>query len=476
MNFNGIDMTSILKVNRITGRGLAEWEVSTLSVPNRDGLYYNKGTKRRKERVINVDFTIMARNMTELRAKIDELNAILDVDEPKPLIFPDEPDKTYYAIPETPSNGDDGIDYINQSTIKFICPDPYKYGREKEVTFESSTSFDVEGSKETAPVIEVELIGDTTYLAVADEDGRLNMVGDPADYNDIPVEPMTKVFESDANNLIGWTVSSPESIEEVPMTGTLKTDGTWFYTDDYGVDPTYWHGPSMKTSFPEPVQDFSCDVGLRMVIHGQGQAGIIMVFLLDASNLPVARLMMTKRHPGWNMITPEFRAGTVNNKFEILREEQEKFQHNFEGILRLRREGIEWTGSVHRLIGPGRTVSNATWRWYDYDGIATGPITQVQVRILQRENYPTIEQRINDIDVYKINSIEDGQLPIIGKAGDIIVFDHQNDNILRNGESIIRNKAFIGEYFKLKPGLNKLVVEPAGTISTTKVRYRPRWH
>lgn len=473
MTFNGIrkDYVTVLRKERppwATVQRMIE------QVPGRPGGHPTSTNVQPRQ--IRATLLLESDNFQELQKMKEDLADWLVTEEPKELIFDDEPDRVYYAMV-----GEDMIfeEIIRVGVIQvlFVCPDPHKYGIEdREHNFVNASNIIVDGGVDTEPIIDVTLKEDTTYLSISNEE-HINMVGSPADLDEIPAEPEELIFNYNANHLNGWVNASPDSLEEVPMTGQLLTNGKFLYVDDYGENPNYWHGPAMKTSLPESLTDFRVDVKVYMsdnMFLSQGDAGIIMVFLLDGNNQPVARIMLAKRHPGIRRVTPEFRLGTVDNKRLIMAENEWYDNGTFDGVLRLSRVGNKWSSQFIEKGWENWAHKNIK-TYVDYDGVATRPITQVQVRILQSGTSPTVTQRIEYIHAYKINSLEDTQIPIIAKAGDVITFDHRNENILRNGESIIDKKAFIGEYFKLKPGSNNLVVGPSESILSSKVRYRPKW-
>jgi predicted phage tail component-like protein len=423
-------------------------------------------------RVIGAKVLIENKNyFSDLNKLKEDLAAWLITDSAKELIFEDESDRTYFAAVDGTLDLDEIVS-IGQGFIYFICPDAYKYGSEKMASFTSAGSFNVEGTVETDPIIEVKLKGNTTYVVVSDGD-KLNMVGSPVDVDQSSYSPTTRILESNCNTLVGWTQASGVSLEEVPIGGTLLTDGTWFYANDYGTGSAY-HGPAMKTSLASSLQDFQFEAGFRMAHTALGQAGVMMVSLLDINNNQVVRIMATKRYPGINRITLEVRAGNYNNHHIILPEEILNFNNEYEGFIHVRREGTFWRVKVFYMDG----VNTRLWyevTWNDSNGIATVPVTQVQVRVLQSGTSPAAFQRFNDIDVYRVNQPGEFQVPIIGSAGDTIEFDHKTDIIRKNGYDITKEKAFIGEYFSLVPGMNTIIAEPANSIESVKVRWRPKW-
>jgi predicted phage tail component-like protein len=438
------------------------------TVPNRPGALLS-GTDT-DVRVIEVDVEVSGDSAEELRKHAEDFAAWLITDEAKELVFDDELDRVYNAVIEGTFSADEIVSH-GYGTITFICPDPYKYSEEKAVEFANVGTFMVNGSLESDPVIRCEIKADTTYVAVSDGE-RINLIGNPAKQEEIPYDPETPVLVSSANTLTGWTTSSTVSIEASDLTGVLKTDGNSYYTDDYGTSPN-WHGPAMKKSLGTPLTNFRFDVGLSMVKTDIGQAGGIEVALLDASSVIVAKISLTKHYGGINTESVTVRAGTLANGHDVLTGADYPF--DFNGVVRVYRSGNSWTAQVFYLKPDGNYLSPVTHTWLDTAGIASAPVAQVQARLIQRASFPVTDQKISDINVYKLNDPTAGQVPIIARAGDIIEFDHTNDEIRKNGEDFTKQKAFIGDYFSLSPGQNTIVAEPSDAIQNTEVRWRDRW-
>lgn len=462
-SFNGIKKP-YLKIEKGRRRSIfAPIKRNLVYVPGMAGAYLSDTDT--DVRVIEQPIYIKSKTKPELRKLEEDLASWLITEEPAPLIFEDEPDRTYYAVVD----GSLDIEEVvrnGKGIITFLCPDPYKYGAEKEVTFESSASFDVEGTVETEPIIEVTLNEDTEYVAVSNGE-EINMVGFPAKQEEVVAPPETQIFKTSGENLIGWTNSSQESLGDAPMTGVLKSDGGTFYTDDYGNDPFHWHGPAMKTSLSQSLTDFRIDIGIKAQPTGANQAGSIEVALLDASNRMVTVLNMTKHFPGIDAIYGRVTAGG----HDVIQEDWASYKW-FEGVLQVYRRGNQWEAWIHAF---NYGFSYIVHRWTDTTGVAAAPVTQVQVRLLQRGDMAVINQFVNDIIVYKINDLTANEVPIIGRLNDKFIFNHQNDIITKNGISVIDKKAFIGNYFKLKPGRNTLALEPADKIQSVKVRWRDKW-
>lgn len=102
-----------------------------------------------------VAFTLVVEgSASERRDKLSTLGAWLDVDEPKPLVLPDNPDRYYMAVPDgaLELNRAIGAEYAQ---ITFLVTEPDSYGKERTVTVPSggSVTFIVGGTAKTYPRI-----------------------------------------------------------------------------------------------------------------------------------------------------------------------------------------------------------------------------------------------------------------------------------------------------------------------------------
>jgi predicted phage tail component-like protein len=438
-----------------------------LTVPNRPGAYLS-GTDT-DVRTIEVHIEISALNAEDLRKTSEDLAAWLITDEPAELVFDDEADRIYYAVIDGTFSPEEIVSH-GYGTVTFICPDPYKYGVMKAVSFANIGSFVTEGTVEAEPIIRCEIKADTTFVAVSDGE-RINLIGNPAEVEQTPYERETRVLWDQLGALTGWTSST--SIEEGINTGSITTNGYEFSASSYGTGAA-WHGPALKKSIGETIQDFKIDVLLQQ-IGATGQLGGVEIALLGASNQVVAKLQMFKRSTGSGANTARLRAGRYDLGHDIINEFGDYWWvwQNFDGILRIERVGNVWTAYVARIDnGVFNTTRLKTWT--DSEGIASAPITQVQVQLWQHGSTPATNQRLKDIKVFRINQQSNG-IPYVARVGDVIEFDHQADIIRRNGEDITKAKAFIGEYFPLKNGENTVIIEPANAIQETEVRWKPKW-
>jgi predicted phage tail component-like protein len=99
----------------------------------------------------------------DLRKIEEEIAAWLITDEPVELVFDDEPDRVYFAVVDGSLDINELVN-VGEGTITFICPDPYKYGAETNISFvNNAASPNVGGTYKTFPRIEA------TFTAAATE-------------------------------------------------------------------------------------------------------------------------------------------------------------------------------------------------------------------------------------------------------------------------------------------------------------------
>ncbi|PRS02380.1 phage tail protein [Bacillus atrophaeus] len=162
ITFNGVDISPFFYVKSTGGRGVMGREVNTATIGNRPGGFL-RGT-RIPVRVITIEVLFAFSSEEELKKKQEELTFILHTDEPKPLIFHDEPDRTYYAVFENISESEERGG-IQPATLTFLCPDPKKYGAASSYEFGSGIhTFTNPGYADIEPKIEcVFTEGGTSY-------------------------------------------------------------------------------------------------------------------------------------------------------------------------------------------------------------------------------------------------------------------------------------------------------------------------
>ena len=472
MFFNNVDLSPYLKVNAVRGRGVVPSELTLIEVPGRHGAYFSN--KRMPPRTLEVDYTITASTRQELREKIGELNAIFDVSEPVPIVFDDEPEYTYYGIPESTEEKTEFI-RVHQGTITFVCPDPHKYGLEKEALFPSDVvSLDYGGTTPGDPVFELEVLQPVTFALIQNDDEEYIMAGHVVNLEE--QEPVAKeqlIFWSEANTLTGWTTGTRV---DGTISGSIQTDGYRFYPASYGTG-TRWHGPAVKTSLPEPLEHFRVDAIVEFY-NSAATAGRVEIYLLDDADDIIGKIALKDLAAHYAETYGEARAGDIDVNYHLINETgaTPTTWANFYGLLRIGRYGNQWFAYIAKIDkSTGRRHARMYRSWIDTEGHFTSKkLAQVMVHFGQLKTYQPVPTYLEDIKVYKWNPTTDVQVPYIAYEGDVITFDHKEKNILINGEPRLDLKDFGARFFKLKPGENILTVYPDQSFKVT-CRYRERF-
>lgn len=172
ITFNGTDLSPYLIVNDIKRPILPDQELTTLSIPGRQGafLFY----KQKGALIIQVDVTIKAKDRAELREKIRTIADILDTDDELTgqLIFADEPDKYVMAAIEGSTDLNE-IYKTGQGTLTFYAPDPYYYALSDDVfiyTTPGSYTFTRKGTAPSYPLIEIQGTNSGGVITISSND------------------------------------------------------------------------------------------------------------------------------------------------------------------------------------------------------------------------------------------------------------------------------------------------------------------
>ncbi|MGG3821092.1 distal tail protein Dit [Geobacillus thermodenitrificans] len=471
-SFNGITKDYVYMLR---GRKRSAWaprSLNLLTVPRKPGAYL-QGVET-SVREIEVPIGLVAESIGDLQKMKEDLAAWLVTDEPKELIFDDEPDRIYYAIVDETLDLEE-IARIGQGTIRFICPDPYKYGFEKEASFPSDVvSLNYEGTAPGDPVFELEVTDPVTFAMIQNQDEEYMMIGRPAEVTTPIVNTKTLLLYENGETIDSWTPATPEM--EGGSQGTIGYDGAGITAPNYGTGTGY-HGPSVFKEVP-PTQDFEIELRGQLYTDHVNQTGRFGFFLFDEQMRQIAFMAAIDNSQYVNRKLAEGRIGPYIGDFKnyiVSSRNYQKDWDNFPAYLRLRRTGDKYEFYVARVLGDGTHFEPLTASWTVFEDKFRGRLRYVGVFIDKYGN--TASPHTNRIDYIRVNAITqaaEDQTPYIAYPGDVITFDHQNSDILLNGESRMDLKQFGASFFKLKPGQNQFVVMPDNNFNV-KVRFKERF-
>lgn len=474
--FNGIDLSPYFRIKDIRGRGLPKRYIDTVTALGMDGEYV-EGVET-PAKLLEIDIRIISKN---LRETIDFLNGILTTDSPVPIIFPDEPDKTYYGIVEDSTETGEKVHLgHHDATIYIRRSDPYKYGEEVEIELQDDTAvIENEGTAEADPIFELEVLQDTTFAMVQNGEDEYMAIGRPYEEDEVPTSDRETILNDDASNLIGWShLTGGSTLYNLGIVGgEMWSNGYAFEPRTYGENPNGWVGPAIKRSLSEELQDFELEIDIAM-LNGRNGVGQTRILGLDADD----RLIFSMGMVDGTASRPDNRAlfglGEGNATwFAYKGDHGINVWNDGRFMLRIRRRGEKIEAWIARKLDPlGRQLTGRHYRSYDdREGRHQRKLAQVVIYMAKARSYPTFFMYMHHMTVTKLINLADYEVPYIARVGDIITFDHTNEgDILINGEPRNDLKDFGGSFFTLNKGFNQLTVFPFETFNT-KLRFRPRY-
>ncbi|PFS79618.1 distal tail protein Dit [Bacillus cereus] len=490
--FNGIDLEKyfeenydqgFLMVNDIRGRGILSEEINELTVPHRPGSYFLD--KRTPKRVLEVDFSLKGVSLFELRKRIDELNGLLNTDEPVKITFTDEPDFVYYGIKESVEENLEKSN-IHQATITIICSNPFKLGPTRTVEFQTNerglaANVQNKGSVESNPIIEIEVMKPSTFLDVWNGDNYFR-IGWPLRMDQVPVERNQRVMWDEMSTTIGWT-DVPDA-EDMVGGGAFKVDAGSRLVPVYLGETNIkgWHGCIAKKNIPQgPLQDFIMQAYVGVRSSHPDQMGRVEIGLLDENSDYVARISMNDVHWQAEQNTGFAKLGNKkkpNSERVLINEpgDHPTTWNQYRGRLWLARTGNRWEAYISKFLwNTEKDDSERFVVWEDENNVNMDKVAQVQISISQfSDNMFCTDMSIDDLKIWKVNMNTQDNPPYIFDVGDKVVIDTERSLVSINGKKAINLKDIFSDYPVIQKGTNKLEVMPPD-VGIAKITYRERY-
>ncbi len=478
--FNGIEK-DYLTVTR--GRNRPAWapvERDFITVQGMSGAHLSYS--KRQIRTITVPVFILADSFSDLQKVKEDMAEWLIHEEPKKLVFKDEPDRTYYALVDGNLDLDELVRW-GAGEITFVCPDPYKYGPEKTLTFPADTVvIENNGTAEADPIFELTTRKKTTFAMVssgADEDSKYNLLGTPADDDVEVVDTKQTIYKLDGMG--GWSSSGVQADSRFPkVTGTMQYDGTGMRPNSYGTGDKI-HGPGVIRELDESIQDFEIKAIFDVISERDIDNFRLEIDFFDENMNNIGALGIKDNTAHRNIRVGlgrvgNYRGSGVQNGYIIGEDNytKENFSDNTLMHMTMKREGKEFYFKIGRWrVNRLNDVLEGTY--HDLQNEFMGKLKYVQVLIGSwGDRLKPARLRINKIDVIKLTQTTVDQTPYILYQGDKVTFDHKNDDLLINGEPRMDLKNFGGSFFKLNKGENLILVSPEDSFDA-KVTYRDKY-
>lgn len=471
ITFNGITKPYLFKLRGDKRPWFAPKRRDLVSVPGRSGAYLSKSETEPLRFPVPVGITGITDD--KLQSIKEEIGEWLLTDEVKPLKFGDEPNRTYYAVFENSVEDFERIASIGSGWLYVLCPDPFKYGQELfDALVNDTTIFDNPGTEKSKPVFEATVLQDIAFAQITNSKGEYIMVGKAAPIDQPVVSPYNTVFSNSCSSTVGWSVGT--TLDSGDIVGAMGVDNGMFVATDYGVG-SGWHGPAIKQSLPNPIQDFNIQAMIEFKPTAPNEMGRIEIHGLDIDNNIICLLSMFDTYPNITDSVGRMRIGNAITGKYIFSDRRKEWR-SFYGRLALQRKGNTLTASIQYFDkATGKYMYGLSGKLEDVNNEFQTLLAQIQVHIATYGTYsPVNRMAVDQLQVLQFNNVGDNEVPMLARVGDKLVFDHQNAIVYLNGEDIKKEKDFGATYFPIHPGENQLFSFPEGALDTT-VKWRPAY-
>lgn len=467
LTFNGIRKDWLYLLEGRQKAPFAPITRNLLKIPGRPGALLQ--SSEIEPLVIYQPIGFVVKNDIDALTKKDELASWLVTMEPVALEFDDEPGRIYYAVVQNTLSDYEKFVRQRRGIIEFLVLDGFGYGPEHEVTFPSDVAtLTNEGTAEADPIFELEVQEPVTFAMIQNQDDEYMMIGKPADVDSTIVNDRSLIVNETGGTLDQWQTPSG-------FTGSFRGSDNGIFVQSYGTG-TGWHGPGLIREI-SPLEDFEIEFVVNARTNSADQTFRISTNFYDEYNNELGMLRLWDLSAHTNHKVVEARVGPYvgpHINYPISSQNYNLMgQLVWYGIIKVVREGNLYTFYVARIDQRGRHVDTLAQTFYDANNEFAGRLRYVRIDIAKYAGTETAtEVSIDRISVYRRTKVEEDQTPYIAYPGDIITFDHENADILINGESRMDLKQFGASFFKLKKGENQLVVLPSNSFNV-KCSYRP---
>lgn len=463
VKFNGIELGNIIDVLQ---------DFTPSSGPDWDPQFSNTGGTRKgvdfryttyKQKSIPMPFTMIG----DLEEKHDKLMDILNVGEPKELIFESLPDRVFYAIPSGDLDfSEDGP--LGEGTITWIVPDGIAHAT-TEKSFQASENSDgileatiINGGTEDAPVsYEITHNHENGFIGIVSEYGAIQLGkvqeadGENYQQNEVLIDGLQPFLDAPDDH--GTNYMHPDH----DMGGSLSSiDNTAIVIGSMGDgQPGKWCGGMKTITIPADsesevgAQNFYCYLNWWFETGLMGQTAEQSIAFLTADNKVICGYSLYKSDMTGNTAHLEY---WLNGKMirdiaftPSMLQSQNPFD-NARGHQDILKEGdtvrYHWWGS---------------YPCYSDPAIKDMVCTKIQIAFTQYygrnlgDQYVT-RNSIRSLRFQKMNVEKWRDVPNRYAAGDVVTIDGAATKVYQNGMNITGDEITGSKYFLAPPGETKV--------------------
>ncbi|MDY4510977.1 distal tail protein Dit [Streptococcus hyovaginalis] len=485
--FDDIDLSNILEIHDVQ-RAIGNNRNITSSGAKKIGTHIQE-IKIEPKKII-VDFSIWSKDRNTLKHK---LAGIFNVDEPKRLIFSDEPDKYYLAVVVNDIDMIEVSNYRSQGSIEFYIPDgtahSSTYKRVVDYTKEGSNLvFDIEnnGNVDALPIFTVKNNSENGYIGIVNQNGALE-VGNPEEMDGKIVNKNKLLFDYRGNKIVDALANGEKNVmvsnvdhDENNNTGGLKIEN-WEGRNHIGSTRSSFSGAVQTASLTFDVSTDDNNLHERVwwrQVFWAGSVrdyGFIKVTVSDDQGNFLYGTETFKRSIGveseYNFLVSDGAGGfriTDRKKFRATNQDKDNPFNVKRGWSDITRNNKEvtffwWGGYIKRTVPEIENIKAAKVH------IAIG---QMQGKTLVTRCY------IDEIFFEKRNVAVEEDIPNLFPIGSTLEINTENNTVVVDG--IFKNDYFVdgSDFITIPPGKSKLYVSASSWVDqepSVTINFEERW-
>lgn len=405
---------------------------------------------------IPMPFTIFE----SVKEKYDNLQRILNVSSPKPLIFEGAPDRVFYAIPSSDLEfEEDGC--LGTGTITWIVPDGLAHST-AEKSFEADTNSSgilevtiSNAGTESVPVdYTITHNNENGFIGIVSEYGAIEL-GDIKELDGETAEKSQLLMNY--RNYSGYSAMTTGQgifFADYVKSGTFKEttyEGTSYLDIDSAGAGTGWHGAAKSVTIPADfngvvgAQNFALQAKAWFRPTAVNQLGIIEYAVADEDGAHLMSVRIAKWDLNRETAAIIFCVGGKEMKRVEFQSMHSQLMVHDSGQFYMAKSGDKFEfsfGGIYQFCVPELEDKKAK---------------TVSVFIGQRDSYPMVERmRMQYLTFRKDNVTDWRDIPNRYQEGDVIYIDGKSGKTYKNGSPNAGDEVRGSTYFRVPPGETKV--------------------
>ena len=474
----------ITKVNRnITPSFTNE----TVSIGSAKGEIFQYNVYKSKQ--IEISYQIYNRRAEYLVNFRRGLSALIYTDEPKKLIFSDEPNIYYNAILDGEQTLEEE-EYKSSGILRFLIPDGVAHSvAEKTAENYGSNQITLENNgTESVPInIKTTMKSDNGYIAFTLGD-RFYQIGKPEEADGKHYEESVKLFDDHLYEDNGWLVNqgiTPPVTSERLQNGVVKyvkesTNEGYATTKDYGSGNS-WHGASLTKIVPKDVNNkypVNWKVAYRFDFNTDGavfkgvQVGHTSVTMIDENDDIICSIIFEDTSP-------------VNEYYYMAVFIGNKNVWHTDSTFPMAKKGVTARGDYGPAVTAEKIGNQVTIRFNNFGICKTFYVDNPEVELRKitwygaayKDHFHTENNVLRALHVIKHNVERYEDIPNYFSNGDIVEIDGASGSVYIN-DAYDTDVADIGSQpLLLPPGQHTLgiITSSFASVPDVEVTYQERW-